>query len=565
MQETSVFDSLVDSLSTSERRDMLDRLEGGHDQNEESVVDESPDPDVDLEEEYHSFGFFRRLLVFFRRVFGGKDRDQAVEEILVRDLGRRVQTAAPGMVDIRNELLLPAFYHRIKTLATDSSLLSAAIKQTIGNRRAEFLAFLCGLRLPEFQAALLRDTDPYRIAEKEPEASDTEIKKRMRNNTDEIFLTMSPGGKRSLYGYSVLQHRLMEFSAFRFRDLLDIFEGPSGMPTVTPIHLALGSLRDLDALLAGLKQPPAVFLEALVLFGHRELLAQNAEQIEGTVSSEIDRLKEAFGDIRDFAAAVPLRDIIRYGSGSINYKPEEHGGGEDWLNRLRKFWDDRTERMFKRFSYSRQRKQLTREIASLTHQDEIPAFPNYRDARGLPGRYAYSLSAVDDVVGVSFQREMVPSLRMLLLEGEFYKGSNRAEFDAAFSTLNEAQDKINGFRSRMEAIETATEDRHESESAPNRGDGNPVDKDVEAFMKSVLGAFRSLSLVVDGILYGQVGGKYDTISNLAQIGGRANKEYRKSLDHVILLCNNIYEQMGSLFNLESLAETSDAPEDAASD
>ena len=544
---------------------MLDRLEGGHSQDEEPIGDESPEPDVDLDEEYRNFGFLRRVVVFIKRVFGGKDRDQAVEEILVRDLGRRVQSAAPGMVDTRNEMLLPALYHRIKTLATDSGLLSAAVKQTIGSRRAEFLAFLCGLRLPEFQSALLRDTDPYRIAEKEPDAGDNEIKKRMRNNTDEIFLTMSPGGKRSMYGYAVLQHRLMEFSSFRFRDLLDAFEGPSGMPAATPIHLVLGNLRDLDALLSGLRQPPTIFLEALVLFGNRELFTESPDQLEALVSTEIDRLKEAFGDIKDFVSSVPLRDIIRYGSGSINYKPEEHGGGEDWLNRLRKFWDDRTERMFKRFSYSRQRKQVTKEIASLTHQDEIAAFPNYRDSSGLPGRYAYSLSAAESVIGVSFHKEMVPALRILLVEGEFYKGNNRAEFDAAFNTLNEAQEKIDGFRSRLEAIEKATEERDDGQSAPGRGDGNPVDREVEAFMKSVLGAFRSLSLVVDGILYGQVGGKYDTISNLAHIGGRANKEYRKSLDHVILLCNNIYEQVGNLFNLESLAESSDAPEDDKTD
>lgn len=556
MSEQSVFDRLVRELSNSERRDMLDRLEANLDGGEEPLVELDEDPPVDLETQYRQFGFLRRLTVFLRRVFGGKDRETVVEEMLVRDLGRSIQHRAAGLLDSRNNLFLPALYQRLRGLASELRVPADFVRQAVGAKKADFLAFLTGLEVPEFQQAMLKETDPYRIASKEEDAGDARIKKRIRDNMEEIFLTMSASGKRSMYQQSMLLQRLVELTGLSLMEVLSSFEGPTGEPEGVPVHTILPTLRELDSVLSGMNSTPSkTFVEALVLFSNDELLSGTGDEVESTVGSRIRRIRASFDAIRAFARQVPLRDMVRYASGEINYRPDERTGGEEWLSLVRRFWEDRSEEQFRRFSFYRRRRALLNEIAAIAHVDGIEPFPGYTTPRGAPGKYAYSLAAVRQVVGETYQEELRPALRILLVDGEFYKPHNRAEFDAAINTLQAAFERVEGLARRLRPASAAPTPAPDTDPAspPEAPESSTMlDKEIENYMKSVLGAFRSVALVTEGVLYGQVGGKYDTISNLGQIAGRGNKEYRKRLDHVILLSNSIYEHLGNLFNLESL-------------
>ncbi len=63
-------------------------------------------------------------------------------------------------------------------------------------------------------------------------------------------------------------------------------------------------------------------------------------------------------------------------------------------------------------------------------------------------------------------------------------------------------------------------------------------------------SFDTLSKVLNGVLHGEVGGYYDTLSNLQEIGGRHNKNYLEALDRALVGCRSAAGILGKLFDLE---------------
>jgi uncharacterized protein YwgA len=56
--------------------------------------------------------------------------------------------------------------------------------------------------------------------------------------------------------------------------------------------------------------------------------------------------------------------------------------------------------------------------------------------------------------------------------------------------------------------------------------------------------------VLYGILYGEVGGRYDTLSNLGQIGGREHDTLMRQFDAVLSSSNTLLENLSKLLDSE---------------
>ena len=70
----------------------------------------------------------------------------------------------------------------------------------------------------------------------------------------------------------------------------------------------------------------------------------------------------------------------------------------------------------------------------------------------------------------------------------------------------------------------------------------------------MINAFRSIGSVLEGVLYGTVGGSYDTISNLGQLGAPDAKGLTRKLESVHVRSKSITNLLSEMVNLESLQQ-----------
>jgi len=129
--------------------------------------------------------------------------------------------------------------------------------------------------------------------------------------------------------------------------------------------------------------------------------------------------------------------------------------------------------------------------------------------------------------------------KLILTEGEFYKRDNKMDFTDSYSKLLQTGDELKAFDQRLgpdgelgRMFCQASADqsplaikRRKIESAVQA-----AETDADAILRRLLDAVNRLFLVFKGILSGDSRGKYDSLSNLSRIDGKANSEFLKSLE-----------------------------------
>ncbi|MFP4644442.1 MAG: DUF5312 family protein, partial [Spirochaetales bacterium] len=142
-----------------------------------------------------------------------------------------------------------------------------------------------------------------------------------------------------------------------------------------------------------------------------------------------------------------------------------------------------------------------------------------------------------------FNPSLYPPLRTLQTKGDFYKGENRTEFDNAFETLRAAPNRLNQLKSQVApdgvfgkrlqeiGLQGYSADRIVELRKPVIDEVNQI---VRRLVSDVITALRSLDNVMNGILHGEVGGSYDTLSNLSSIEGRETDRYLRALEDVLI-------------------------------
>jgi hypothetical protein len=241
---------------------------------------------------------------------------------------------------------------------------------------------------------------------------------------------------------------------------------------------------------------------------------------------------------------VPFFDILRLVCLDPDHRPQELPAGEDWLVVYRGFWKARMERRLDEVREERHYKRLSEEITSFIGEGEPSRFANISrtespDAPAI--RQDLALAFIDAFVRGAFAREFNRPLKLVLVDGEFYRKENRLEFTDAYNALVHAPDAIAFLDARLapegeigkawsqakrEASPLAIKRRKIQSIA--RG----ADDEAERIIRETGAALAEIVRIVRGILKGEAGGRYDSLANLSYLDGRANKDFLKSLANV---------------------------------
>ncbi len=562
MAADTVFDKLVSALSRDERRDMLERIQRTVSvEVSDAAFDEGEeDTPVDFDLVYRSLPLLRKLIVLVQVLITGRTREELVHAHLLRQLAADIRTRYPGLVDFRLGMMLTPMYEHLLRLQESSHFFAGPIGRAGGKDRPAFLSFLLALEAPDVQLALERAVDVEEADEEGADEPSTQVRHRMVNNVQQALDTVpDPVRHRMRQGNRFLDV-MGRLSFFPFEKLLTPFR-----PFIEggDVQASLLNMRETFPELAPIARsldvtPSAACLEGLILF-HQGY--QFADTVDGEVMTrQVRKAATHLKTISEVFAQVPVPDLSRYILGDVNFTAPRLQGGEEWIAIVRRFWRERADEAYRAYKYRRGKTVLVRDAAELTGVHTLNPIADYPALEGRDeGRYATSLALIRAILDGAWQHEIIPPLKALFIEGEFYKDDNRAEFSDAYTTLFKLIDKIDGFRTRvsmqgdlgralhdleLEAMGVPEKRRQRQEIIAQ------VDEHAETLIKSALNSFSSLTRILNGVLYGEVGGRYDTLSNIRDIGGRHNRSWLASLERAAQHCQAALDVVSRLFDLE---------------
>jgi hypothetical protein len=571
MTESSTFDRLASELSTEERRDLLERIQGS------SVISDEPffrleavaEAPVDYAARYRELNPFVRFVIFLRRLFTGRSRDDLVKDIILKAVWRHVELGSPGLISYSRRVFLERMLDELKTLRDSARFFYDLLDRTIEKDRSAFYAFLASMELEEAHQKLLMETDPFQYARTNSLATEPEIRAAVTSAFESVISTISEDSRRRMYMDVRSLTFLKRIAAFLYDRLFACFEeGPTG-GLESPFVTARDQMVELADALYSMASPPSVkLMESLLVFLLRDEMEKPDFDAEQALKIQLAQAEGALSAIRIFNARVPLYTMLRLVLEDPNYRPRELAGGEDWFAIYKNFWKDRMDKQLQLYSVERRLQDLQSNIAGFLGTSNIPHF-SYISEEGKDGSPPIRLERALGFLLSFYEKVFIPEmnrpLKLLLIEGEFYRKDNRVEYTDAYNEMLQIADGIAALDKRMgpggDLGTPYVQARSELVALPIKRRKvqsalQAANNETEVFLRRAREAMGKLHLILKGVLKAEAGGKYDSISNLSFIEGKANKEYLRNLDSVKTKLERTISFLGELEKLGVLKEPS---------
>jgi hypothetical protein len=566
MNTQSVFDKLVLDLSSKERYELLHKIGGQKGVSEEPFHEEGKEllEEINFESQYQKLNLFRRIIIFFMSLFTGKSKGVLVESHLINKLSAKIRSKYPGLVHFSKKQLLRGMATELESLNLYITPLRESFKTALGTDRGDFLAFLISLELEEIQQRIIDETEPYTIFEAENFSDLADIRTEMDKRFNKIIEDISRADRRRIYQFVFALTRFFQLSSFDFEDFISLFIknqfGGRGN-----LSFSIGKnklLRLCDLIQSAHYPPPANALKAVFLFSHYEKIGDPNLNLTSRLEQFLGEADNAFSAMRRFNKKVPLPDILRCILKKYNYKPEILKGGEDWFVLFKQFWQKQFDRTFKSFYKEKKIK------VYISHALSFLGMENFRDLEFYNSDIAYSpytikhhltLLFIKNFYEKIFSPRMNKGLKSLFINGQFYKKENRTSFTDAYNGMTTTYDKIHALDKNVSpegdlGIEIEAAKSEVIKTQPVKRKAHQIFKEINGKAKNVveetIAHYTMLINILDGILYGQVGGKFDTISNIRSIAGRDNHEIVSSWRFSLNKLNKALELLKEVYQLE---------------
>lgn len=564
MPAPQVFDTLSAQLSSTERRELLDRIRRGAGLSMEPLIppDSASTGKVPPgEEDDKGLTLLSRFVYFFRKLFSGKSVEQLQTEDVLKQMVGKLDSLRPGLIDWKRGILLEDFAVQLRSLRDSARWFADLFARSIDQDKGAFIACLVSIQLPEIHGRIVSETDPF--TRTEASLSIDETRTIVLAAWEDILRSMTDDRRRSIYTDLRSLMFLRSLSGFLFDRLLGHWKQQPGGFVGASFSSTRELLLELGDLLYSIALPPSTeLLEALFVTASQEAMIQPDFDAESVMGADFQAGAEALQGIRSFNSKVPIAAMLRIVAGDPAYVPRELPGGEDWFLSFRSFWKDRIEAKLEAFKVESRNRELAQEIRTFLGNREMPVFANIAREGindGPPMRYELPLALLEGLSQGPFIHEMNRPLKLLLLEGEFYRKDNRIEFTDAYNSLLRLHERLVAFDGKLgsdgdhgRAWVQAQKEIAPLHSRRRKIDAlrRAIDEEAEGMLRDSAIALITMTRVLQGVLKGEAGGRYDSLQNLSAVDGRANRDFLKSLDATRATCETAIALLEELSGLE---------------
>lgn len=520
MKDNTVFERLSAELTRDERERLLSSLREGREEALAPVSGPGEAPPPPIEEQVKALGLFGRFLIFLQQIFSGRSR----EELLLR---RTLTTMRQGLrkpplpgVDPVRRLFTEPFAEVLEE-ARKSQSGAAPLLEAAAMNREELVIRLAALECPVLNRELLLCTSRSAVEEAD-ERNERVLRSNLTRSVEERLQEISSASAARIRLSLAQVDQLNDIAQFPFSSLVGSFSGEADAGGRTcPFDYVARLIERLVSRLACLSGPlEQTALETIVLIAHRRDNYASQDTYQDALVEGFRTLTGAIAVVRDLSHRYPLLTLVRIMREEPWWQPpaSEHTGN-DWLSIYRASLGARIAAEVLRVSL---RRQVEDKLASL--EDVIGN--SVQPMANLPEdiRRFYSAMVLRSFAE-HYLPETLPPLKLILTGADFYKSSNRAQYNDAFNDYEKIPREIKTFEKTLSPDGdwgtvlhgNGTEEQRRTMIAR-------VEEELQRLAASARVTLETLSNLLGGILYAKPGSSYDSIANYGQIGGRRNSE-----------------------------------------
>jgi hypothetical protein len=567
MAVSSRFDALASEMSDEERSALLERIRGSVAKalGDAPPVLASEGPELpEPEEELKHAGFIAKLILKIRSIFTGKSPIELLNADLRKRLMVRVELLRPSAMNLRKGLLLEPFMREIEELRDSARYFHLMLDKALLKEKEAFYAYLCGLEFEEAHARLVSASDAAALAELNTGIREQELKAMLESGLDEAFGAIPPEGAKAMDENVRALTGLQRIAAVPYDRILAAFSrSAEERQKVASAQALLPQLKSLAEACAWLPLLPSPHLvQSLFLFHLQDEAAQTRGKDE--LEASLKKASAALSCIDRFVAGFPIRDLVRCVSGDMAWRAPPQPGPDDWLSSYKAHFRARADASYAAWLAERKRAALIGDMRALTGHEALPAFANIRVDPGendIPVKRRNSLVFLLAVASSPKLMPLFKPLKILLMEGEFFKKDNRAEFVEAYNELLRLPEALKALDAKLgpegEYGKAWARARDEVASLQARrakvsGISHDIDAEAGKIVDRAAKAFESLSGIIRGVLRLESGGRYESIANFATIDGRANEVFMAHMAELLEFSDRSSFIMLSLSELDRL-------------
>jgi hypothetical protein len=533
MEGTGHFDRLVSGLSLDERAKLLEKLGTQSNLANTSLYEDAPDDSSEqMEIRYGRLPWYYKLFFFILSFFNNRKPLKLYEDYLMSKMGRELENKTPGFYNFQKDMLLAAFQVELVNLRDGSRFFYSALDASLNRDKGGLMVFLGSLEMPEIHKSITAKTDPQSLASKYPDLNEVELRQRAFKEMEDAIGGMSEEQRNAMYKNARSLYCLKQLSSFLFDRVINTFIFDSTVQgNICPAASVRDQLLVLNNILFSLKEvPPMALLESLFVFVLMEQSGESGFDIQNEMRKLLSKAEASLKMIRDFNQQVPLTILLRCMSRNMNIKPQNIGGGEDWFALYREHWKMQVDGLFTEFIRTRRQRDLQNSFKYFFKGTNLKFLENVRsdsNPLGFSVRGSYGLSFLQTFYSAVFMGEINKIIRPILIDGEFHKRENRAEFTECYNNLIKLEDLIKRFDRDISPAgdygKRYAQAKADMSSLPvKRRRVQLVVEDAVRDSTKILSqtreAMQGMVRVLGGITGKNKDEKYDTLSNLSHMG-----------------------------------------------
>ncbi len=558
MSDSEIFDRLVKELDPLERKELLDKLAPNKVIVSEPMLEKESEKEFDLEKEYYSLGLIKRIIIFFKVTFNGEDKFQLTEDIILKRIEREIRKNSGDIISYDKGILKQKFLDELEKLHYSTYFFKDTVTSACGSSRDEFLNFLGSLQIPLIHHQLILDTDYDRIERSTGYTNPSNVRKEVMVNVESNLGKITGDLRKTMYMNSKIVYVMGELVKYDFKGLEDLFvkdEKSEGKRCY--FGDARARLEKLTDLLSAFHlSPDKQLLEAFFLYHNKYLKVGDQQEIGAKLKNYLDSAGKHIAAIKDFNNNIQLLKIMKLVSGNIDYKPMRSSGGEDWFNLYNKYWHSLAEEKYKKYSAEKRKQKIYKDMQMYFKKDEIPELEYYHY------KYKYSCGFLSSFLRDQFTTSMNDILKTILVDGRFYKKSNKEDFTDSYTALLSLYQKLKNFDDKNTSAglyglkimeienELSSDTVREKKIAAIIDDSDMEGLDI---VKTGLNSLFVMKNVIYGILFGKAGGQYDSLSNLNKLVTIESRDFIIDLNTVYSNIDDAYRILNDILSLEETA------------
>lgn len=541
---SGIFERLVLTLESKERQEMLKQLADIAElQQEQARSERVPEragsegvlsPDAKLQAEPFLVRLWFSLLAFFSSTTPAK----RYAKHLVSDLGRSLSKKYGQYIQLSSASYVDALYRDLLALKRTQDFFGSLLR-TFDDDKGGFYIILGSLLMKRSCQELMEKSDPFTVPWDKPPGRDVRVS--IMREMDVLFSGIPDEERARMYQAVQAIEWIRLFCSVPLDRMILRFGAVTAAEQTCLIESVTEEMQSLANVLSSARRIPVLLLEALYLFSVKDSVGEEKFDLEHECASFVTNAAAHLEEIRRFKSQVPVSDFVRYSLRDITWEPAICESGVDWFVLFRNAWKKRFDEKWGQWFRLHRRAMLERNMRSFLDAESLPKLQYHPwEAMWMPLslRRELSLTFLKGIFASEYPAHLMKPLKILLIEGDFYRRENLTEYTDAFNTLEHQNQAIELFEARLspkgdlgESFTLLLNEKIATVKGKARLEGLmlSVDSEVEAIINRTQGAFRSIDLILGGILGLVRGGPYETLSNISAIQGKLNERYRKDL------------------------------------